>query len=119
MTRSTLFLPVATPRCHAQSAGRPAGVPGRCGGRTPAADAGLDPGAKCGVGEGQRASLLLPDGAFLPVTNDGRARVLATSGKKPSPFNPNFAAFSDQGIRDIMVTEWFGIFAPAMRLPRP
>jgi tripartite-type tricarboxylate transporter receptor subunit TctC len=61
---------------------------------------------------GQLASLMLPDGAFLPFTRDGRARVLATSGEKRSPFHPEAATFAEQGVKDIVVTEWFGIFAP-------
>ena len=60
---------------------------------------------------GQLAALLLPDGAFLPFTKDGRARVLATSGEKRSPFHPDAATFAEQGVKDIVVTEWFGIFA--------
>ena len=55
---------------------------------------------------------LPPDGAFLPFTKDGRARVLATSGEKRSPFYPDVATFAEQGVKDIVVTEWFGIFAP-------
>ncbi|HSI01948.1 MAG TPA: tripartite tricarboxylate transporter substrate-binding protein [Reyranella sp.] len=61
---------------------------------------------------GQLAALMLPDGAFLPFTKDGRARVLATSGEKRSPFYPDAATFAEQGVKDIVVTEWFGIFAP-------
>jgi tripartite-type tricarboxylate transporter receptor subunit TctC len=61
---------------------------------------------------GQLASLMLPDGAFLPFTKDGRARVLATSGEKRSPFFPDAATFAEQGVKDIVVTEWFGLFAP-------
>ena len=66
---------------------------------------------------GQIASLLLPDGAFLPFTKDGRARVLATSGETRSPFYPDAATFAEQGIKDIVVTEWFGIFAPPATPP--
>lgn len=61
---------------------------------------------------GQLAALMLPDGAFLPFTKDGRIRVLATSGEKRSPFYPDIATFAEQGVKDIVVTEWFGIFAP-------
>jgi len=61
---------------------------------------------------GQIASLLLPDGAFLAFSQDNRARVLATSGSKPSPFYPNVPTFAEQGVKDIVVTEWFGMFMP-------
>ena len=60
---------------------------------------------------------MLPDGAFLPFTKDGRARVLATSGEKRSPFYPDAATFAEQGVKDIVVTEWFGIFAPPATPP--
>src|SRR5262249_16605742 len=66
---------------------------------------------------GQLAALMLPDGAFLPFTKDGRARVLATSGEKRSPFHPDAGTFAEQGVKDIVVTEWFGIFAPPATPP--
>ena len=61
---------------------------------------------------GQIASLLLPDGAFLAFSRDNRARVLATSGTTRSPFYPDVPTFADQGVKDIVVTEWFGMFMP-------
>jgi tripartite-type tricarboxylate transporter receptor subunit TctC len=64
------------------------------------------------LGAGQIAASLLPDGAFLPLAKDGRARVLATSGEKRSPFFPDAGTFAEQGVKDLVVTEWFGIFAP-------
>jgi tripartite-type tricarboxylate transporter receptor subunit TctC len=60
---------------------------------------------------------MLPDGSFLPFTRDGRARVLATSGEKRSPFHPDAGTFAEQGVKDIVVTEWFGIFAPPATPP--
>ena len=62
---------------------------------------------------GQLAALMLPDGSFLPYTRDNRARVLATSGEKRSPFYPDVATFAEQGVKELVVTEWFGLFAPA------
>jgi len=64
------------------------------------------------LGAGQLAALLLPDGSFLPFAKDGRARVLATSGEKRSPFFPDAGTFAEQGVKDLVVTEWFGLFAP-------
>jgi tripartite-type tricarboxylate transporter receptor subunit TctC len=61
---------------------------------------------------GQLASLLLPEGAFLPFKSDGRARVLATSGSTRSPFYPDVATFAEQGVKAVVVTEWFGLFMP-------
>jgi tripartite-type tricarboxylate transporter receptor subunit TctC len=66
---------------------------------------------------GQLAALMLPDGSFLPYTKDNRARVLATSGEKRSPFYPDVATFAEQGVKEIVVTEWFGLFAPAATPP--
>ena len=61
---------------------------------------------------GQLAALMLPDGSFLPYTKDGRFRVLATSGSAPSPFYPAVPTFAQQGVKELVVTEWFGLFAP-------
>ena len=61
---------------------------------------------------GQLAALMLPDGSFLPYTKDGRMRVLATSGETRSPFYPDVPTFAEQGVKELVVTEWFGLFAP-------
>jgi tripartite-type tricarboxylate transporter receptor subunit TctC len=61
----------------------------------------------------QLAALMLPDGSFLPYTRDGRVRVLATSGETRSPFYPDAPTFAEQGVKALMVSEWFGLFAPA------
>jgi len=61
---------------------------------------------------GQLASLLLPEGAFLPFKADGRARVIATTGPTRSPFYPDVATFAEQGVKELVVTEWFGLFMP-------
>ena len=61
---------------------------------------------------GQLASLMLPDGAFLAYSKDNRVRVLATSGPKRSQFYPDVPTFAEQGVKDIVVTEWFGMFMP-------
>src|SRR5947207_9278232 len=61
---------------------------------------------------GQLAALMLPDGSFLPYGKDKGVRVLATSGDKRSPFYPDVATFAEQGVKELVVTEWFGLFAP-------
>ena len=66
---------------------------------------------------GQIASLLLPDGAFLAFSQDNRARVLATSGTSASPFYPKVPTFAEQGVKNIVVTEWFGMFMPPATPP--
>ena len=66
---------------------------------------------------GQLAALLLPEGGFLPFTADGRARVLATSGSTRSSFYPNVPTFAEQGVKEVVVTEWFGLFMPPKMPP--
>lgn len=66
---------------------------------------------------GQLAALMLPDGSFLPYAKDNKIRVLATSGEKPSPFYPDVPTFAAQGVKELVVTEWFGLFAPSATPP--
>jgi tripartite-type tricarboxylate transporter receptor subunit TctC len=61
---------------------------------------------------GQLAALMLPDGSFLPYAKDNKIRVLATSGTTRSPFYPDVPTFAEQGAKELVVTEWFGLFAP-------
>ena len=62
---------------------------------------------------GQLAAMLTPHGDFLANHRAGKIRILATSGKKRSPFVPEVATFAEQGFPDLTVEEWFGFFAPA------
>jgi len=66
---------------------------------------------------GQIAALMLPDGSFLPYTKDHRARVLATSGETRSPFHPDVPTFAELGVKELIVSEWFGVFAPGATPP--
>jgi tripartite-type tricarboxylate transporter receptor subunit TctC len=66
---------------------------------------------------GQIAALMLPDGSFLPYTKDHRARVLATSGETRSPFHPDVPTFAELGVKELIVSEWFGVFAPGTTPP--
>ena len=52
-------------------------------------------------------------GQFITLYRDGKLRLLATSGAQRSPFSPNVPTFTEQGIRDIQISEWIGMFAPA------
>ena len=47
----------------------------------------------------------------------GRMRVLATSGKKRSPYLPDVPTFIELGHPDVTVEEWFGFYAPARTPP--
>jgi len=62
---------------------------------------------------GQLAAMFTPHGDFLANHRSGKIRLLATSGKKRSPFVPEVATFAEQGFPDLTVEEWFGFFAPA------
>jgi tripartite-type tricarboxylate transporter receptor subunit TctC len=66
---------------------------------------------------GQLAALMLPDGSFLAYAKDNKIRVLATSGTARSPFYPDVPTFAEQGVKEIVVLEWFGLFAPAATPP--
>ena len=66
---------------------------------------------------GQLAALMLPDGSFLPYAKDNKIRVIATSGAARSPFYPDVPTFAEQGVKELVVTEWFGLFAPPATPP--
>jgi tripartite-type tricarboxylate transporter receptor subunit TctC len=61
---------------------------------------------------GQIPAVIGPDGEFLPHMKSGRVRVLATSGPRRSPYHPEVATFAEQGLKQIVVQEWFGFFMP-------
>ena len=52
-----------------------------------------------------------PVGDFLPHL--GKCRLLATSGAARNSFVPNVATFTEQGLKDMAFSEWFGLFMPA------
>jgi tripartite-type tricarboxylate transporter receptor subunit TctC len=52
------------------------------------------------------------EGSLLQYAADGRARVIATSGATRSQFLPDVPTFTEQGIANIAVKEWFGLFMP-------
>jgi tripartite-type tricarboxylate transporter receptor subunit TctC len=62
---------------------------------------------------GQVAAAMNPSGDYLQYMKAGRVRVLATSGKKRSPFLPDVPTFTELGYPDVTVEEWFGFYAPA------
>lgn len=62
---------------------------------------------------GQLASVSAPVGEFLPHLTSGKVRLLATSGPARNKFAPNVPTYAEQGFKDLVFDEWFGIFAPA------
>lgn len=61
---------------------------------------------------GQIPAVIGPDGEFLPHMKSGRIRMLATSGPQRSRFHPDVPTFAEQGLKNIVVQEWFGFFMP-------
>ena len=62
---------------------------------------------------GQIGSAMNPSGDYLQYMKSGRVRVLATSGKKRSPYLPDVPTFTELGFPDVTSEEWFGFYAPA------
>lgn len=65
----------------------------------------------------QIAAFLVNEGGFLPFVKNNRVRVLATSGETRSPFYPEVPTFAEQGVKELIVSEWFGLFAPGATPP--
>jgi len=61
----------------------------------------------------QIASVSGPMGEFLQHLPTGRVRLLATSGASRSRFAPDVATFAEQGFKDIVFDEGFGVYMPA------
>jgi tripartite-type tricarboxylate transporter receptor subunit TctC len=62
---------------------------------------------------GQIPGLICPIGELTQQLKANKCRVLAMSGSQRSRFVPNVPTLAEQGFRDLMVKEWFGIFLPA------
>jgi tripartite-type tricarboxylate transporter receptor subunit TctC len=61
---------------------------------------------------GQVAAVSGPIGEFLQHLPTGKVRLVATSGEKRSRFAPEVPTYAEQGFKDIVFDEWFGVFAP-------
>ncbi|APW41243.1 tripartite tricarboxylate transporter substrate-binding protein [Rhodoferax saidenbachensis] len=62
---------------------------------------------------GQIAAAMNPSGDYLQHMKTGKVRVLATSGRKRSPYLPDVPTFTELGYPDVTSEEWFGFYAPA------
>jgi tripartite-type tricarboxylate transporter receptor subunit TctC len=61
---------------------------------------------------GQLAAVSGPVGDFLPHLATGKCRLLATSGAQRNKFAPAVATMTEQGLKDMAFSEWFGLFLP-------
>ena len=59
---------------------------------------------------GQVASVSGPVGEFLQHLPTGKLRLIATSGPARNKFAPTVPTYAEQGFRDIVYVEWFGVF---------
>ncbi|MCK9513718.1 MAG: tripartite tricarboxylate transporter substrate-binding protein [Pigmentiphaga sp.] len=62
---------------------------------------------------GQIAAVSGTVGGFAPFVEQGRIRLLATSGAERSRFVSNVPTYTEQGFPDLQLVEWMGLFAPA------
>ena len=54
----------------------------------------------------------------LPHIQSGKLRAAAIAGKKRSPLLKDVPTLEESGIKDVDVTQWYGLFAPA-KTPKP
>ncbi len=52
-------------------------------------------------------------GEFIQHATAKRVKVLATTGEQRSPFFPNVPSFTELGFKNMVLAEWFGLYAPA------
>jgi tripartite-type tricarboxylate transporter receptor subunit TctC len=62
---------------------------------------------------GQIASVSGPVGEFLQHLPAGKVRLLATSGAERSRFAPSVGTYAEQGFKEVVFDEWFGLYVPA------
>jgi len=67
---------------------------------------------------GQIQVVSSPIGEFLQQANAGKIRILGASGAQRSRFAPNVPTYAEQGLKDLVFSEWFGFFAPG-GTPKP
>ncbi len=63
---------------------------------------------------GHIAALVLPEGLLRQHHASGRVRVLATSGPARSTDLPDVPSLAEQGHADLVIREWFAVFAPGV-----
>jgi tripartite-type tricarboxylate transporter receptor subunit TctC len=54
-----------------------------------------------------------PSFQALPHVRSGKLKALGTLGPKPSPLSPDIPSIAEQGMPEVVVSTWYGLFAPA------
>lgn len=54
----------------------------------------------------------------MPHIQSGKLRAVAIAGKKRSPLLKDLPTLAEVGVKDVDVTQWYGLFAPA-KTPKP
>jgi len=54
-----------------------------------------------------------PSFQALPHVRSGKLKALGTLGPRPSPLSPDIPSIAEQGMPDVVVSTWYGLFAPA------
>jgi len=86
--------------------GRAAGIE-----MTHAAFRGTQPAILDMIG-GQIPAVCGPVGEFTQYVQAGKCRLLATSGARRSRFSPQVPTLAEQGYKDLVFSEWYGVFLP-------
>ncbi len=59
---------------------------------------------------GQIAAVCATVGDFTSFVEAGKCRVLGTTGARRSRFSPNVPTFVEQGYKDVVLDDWYGLF---------
>jgi tripartite-type tricarboxylate transporter receptor subunit TctC len=62
---------------------------------------------------GQLQAVSGPVGEFTQHVAAGKCRLLATTGAQRNKFAPNVPTMVEQGLKDMVFSEWFGFYLPA------
>lgn len=66
---------------------------------------------------GNIAAVSGPIGDITQHLSTGKVRILATSGAKRNRFAPDVPTFAEQGLKDMVHSEWFAFFLPGKASP--
>ena len=61
---------------------------------------------------GQLQAVSSPIGDAMAHLSGGKVRLLGVSGEKRSRFVPDVPTYTEQGLKDMVFSEWFGFFVP-------